>query len=106
MLVYLAVTHKPFPIIYKLDRKNGACNVITMDWLVNPTFLAALNANGGPESSRSSQQRRRREIGRDLDHRNNSSPSIEEERRDGEGADRNDNKAVKERHCSKVKYNN
>mmetsp|Transcript_26107 Transcript_26107/g.54479 ORF Transcript_26107/g.54479 Transcript_26107/m.54479 type:complete len:1090 (-) Transcript_26107:173-3442(-) len=104
VLVYSAVTRKPFPIIYKLDRKNGACDVVTMDWLVNPTFLAALNANGGPESSRSSRRRRRREIGRDSDHRNNSSRSVEDEKRDGEEADGDDNEAEKERHCCEVEY--
>lgn len=42
VLVYSAVTRQPFPIIYKLDRKDGSCDVITMDWLVNPEFLVEL----------------------------------------------------------------
>ncbi|KAL3822578.1 hypothetical protein ACHAXA_007689 [Cyclostephanos tholiformis] len=38
VLVYSAVTRVPFPIIYKLDRKDGSCDVITMDWLLNAKF--------------------------------------------------------------------
>jgi 5'-3' exonuclease len=34
ILVYSALTQIPFPIIYKLDRDNGNCDVITMDWLL------------------------------------------------------------------------
>lgn len=26
-------------VIYKLDRKDGSCDVLTMDWLLNPKFL-------------------------------------------------------------------
>eukprot|EP00978_Attheya_sp_CCMP212_P033852 scaffold138794_cov48-Attheya_sp.AAC.1 len=37
ILVYSAACHVPFPIIYKLDRDTGSCDVITMDWLLNPT---------------------------------------------------------------------
>lgn len=35
MLVYSAAAHCAFPVIYKLDRKSGACDVISMDWLLN-----------------------------------------------------------------------
>ena len=45
VLVYSAVTRKPFPIIYKLDRKDGSCDVVTMDWLVNPEFLADIGGS-------------------------------------------------------------
>ena len=41
MLVYSAVCRKPFPVIYKLDRNDGSCDVVTMDWLVNPQFLSS-----------------------------------------------------------------
>jgi len=46
VLVYSAVTRQPFPIIYKLDRKDGSCDVVTMDWLVNPEFLVELTGGG------------------------------------------------------------
>lgn len=32
--MYSAIISNPFPIIYKLDRDNGNCDVITMDWLL------------------------------------------------------------------------
>ncbi len=47
VLVYSAVTRKPFPIIYKFDRKDGSCDVVTMDWLVNPEFLADIGGCRG-----------------------------------------------------------
>ena len=36
VLVYSAAAHKPFPILFKLDRKTGACDTINMDWLIEP----------------------------------------------------------------------
>lgn len=33
VLVYSAACGMPFPIIYKLDRKTGNCNVFSMDWV-------------------------------------------------------------------------
>ncbi|KAL9183874.1 hypothetical protein ACHAXT_004730 [Thalassiosira profunda] len=74
VLVYSAVTRRPFPIIYKLDRNTGSCDVVTMDWLVNPRFLAALNEGGG-----SSRRRRRMQRERDLDYIYNDSPLDEDE---------------------------
>jgi len=35
VLVYSAACGMPFPIIYKLDRKTGNCNVFSMDWLLS-----------------------------------------------------------------------
>ena len=35
VLVYSAASHTPFPVIFKLDRKSGHCDVICMDWLLN-----------------------------------------------------------------------
>mmetsp|Transcript_11672 Transcript_11672/g.27428 ORF Transcript_11672/g.27428 Transcript_11672/m.27428 type:complete len:866 (+) Transcript_11672:95-2692(+) len=52
VLVYSAVTRRPFPIIYKLDKNTGACDVVTMDWLLNPDFA--------PRSNNSDKRRRRR----------------------------------------------
>jgi exonuclease-1 len=46
VLVYLVVTRVPFPVIYKLNRGDGLCDVITMDWLLNPTF-DPIGGNGG-----------------------------------------------------------
>mmetsp|Transcript_53315 Transcript_53315/g.159649 ORF Transcript_53315/g.159649 Transcript_53315/m.159649 type:complete len:957 (-) Transcript_53315:1475-4345(-) len=37
VLVYSASCGIPFPIIYKLDRDTGSCDVLTMDWLLSPT---------------------------------------------------------------------
>lgn len=36
VLVYSASCNFSFPILYKLERDTGACDVITMDWLLNP----------------------------------------------------------------------
>jgi len=101
LLVYSAVTRKPFPVITKLDRKDGACDVITMDWLVNPAFLKAMN-NGSGES-RSRRRRRRRECERDLDYIYNDSPLVEEEERERK---ENGNKEVEDgkTHYSEVEY--
>mmetsp|Transcript_18666 Transcript_18666/g.21035 ORF Transcript_18666/g.21035 Transcript_18666/m.21035 type:complete len:771 (+) Transcript_18666:210-2522(+) len=35
VLVYSAAAHKAFPILYKLDRGTGACDRISMDWLLS-----------------------------------------------------------------------
>jgi 5'-3' exonuclease len=36
VLVYSAAAQIAFPIIYKLDRRTGNCDVISMAWLLNP----------------------------------------------------------------------
>ena len=59
VLVYSAVSRRPFPIIYKLDKKNGSCDVVTMDWLLNSKFLTSSGVNGG--------RRRRRDLESDSD---------------------------------------
>ncbi|KAL7470270.1 hypothetical protein ACHAXS_012703 [Conticribra weissflogii] len=64
VLVYSAVCRRPFPIIYKLDKTDGSCDVVTMDWLLNPEYL--------PPSSKS---RRRRDWERSPDKK--SKPEIE-----------------------------
>jgi 5'-3' exonuclease len=40
VLVYSAAAQKSFPIIYKLDRQSGNCDIISMDWLFNPILPA------------------------------------------------------------------
>jgi len=52
VLVYSAVCRRPFPIIYKLDKKDGSCDVVTMDWLLNGKFLMSSGVNGGRRRSR------------------------------------------------------
>ncbi len=37
VLVYSAAAHVAFPILFKLDRKTGNCDSITMDWLLSLT---------------------------------------------------------------------
>jgi 5'-3' exonuclease len=59
VLVYSAVCRRPFPIIYKLDKKDGSCDVVTMDWLLNDKFLTSSGVNGG--------RRRRRDKESDSD---------------------------------------
>jgi len=53
VLVYSAVCRKPFPIIYKLDKTDGSCDVVTMDWLLNPEYL--------PPSAKSRLRKNRRD---------------------------------------------
>ena len=65
VLVYSAVTRRPFPIIYKLNKSTGACDVVTMDWLLNPDFA--------PRSNNSGKRRQRRKL------KNDSSDSEESE---------------------------
>ena len=36
VLVYCAAGNISIPIIYKLDRHNGNCSILSMDWLVHP----------------------------------------------------------------------
>ena len=57
VLVYSAVTRRPFPIIYKLEKNTGACDVVTMDWLLNPDFA--------PRSNNSDKRRQRRKLNND-----------------------------------------
>jgi hypothetical protein len=56
-----AYTHA---VIYKLDRKDGSCDVVTMDWLLNPKFL--------PTSRR---KRRQRDDSDDSDSENEGNSS-------------------------------
>eukprot|EP00934_Nitzschia_sp_Nitz4_P003226 Nitzschia sp. Nitz4//scaffold193_size40683//17234//20681//NITZ4_007499-RA/size40683-processed-gene-0.12-mRNA-1//1//CDS//3329540279//3216//frame0 len=35
VLVYSATSHCSFPVIYKLDRHTGSCDVTSMDWLLS-----------------------------------------------------------------------
>jgi len=51
VLVYSVVCRCPFPIIYKLDRKDGSCDVVTMDWLLNPKFLPSSRRNRRKDDS-------------------------------------------------------
>jgi exonuclease-1 len=73
VLVYSAVTRVPFPIIYKLDRKDGSCDVVTMDWLLNlnPEFDPIGGGGGGGDDGESRrllrEKRSRRRIRRDGD---------------------------------------
>ena len=73
VLVYSAVTRVPFPIIYKLDRKDGSCDVVTMDWLLNlnPEFDPIGGGGGGGDDGESRrllrERRSRRRIRRDGD---------------------------------------
>lgn len=39
VLLYSAVCHISFPILYKLDRNTGQCEVWNMDWLLKPNSL-------------------------------------------------------------------
>lgn len=40
ILVYSAACGVPFPIIYKLDRNSGNCDVISMDWLFSKSGVS------------------------------------------------------------------
>jgi 5'-3' exonuclease len=42
LLVYSAAVGVPFPIIFKLDRNTGACDVISMRWLFPPPSISSL----------------------------------------------------------------
>lgn len=35
VLVYLAACHLSTPILYKLERQSGACDILSMEWLLN-----------------------------------------------------------------------
>lgn len=74
------------PVIYKLDRKDGSCDVVTMDWLLNPKFL--------PPSRRN--RRRRDDSDSDMD-------SDEEDHRVVESVPQNNTTAA-EPHTSEVDY--
>ena len=39
VLVYSASSQVSFPILYKLDRNTGACDVVSMDWLLDPNYV-------------------------------------------------------------------
>mmetsp|Transcript_17234 Transcript_17234/g.32622 ORF Transcript_17234/g.32622 Transcript_17234/m.32622 type:complete len:801 (+) Transcript_17234:171-2573(+) len=48
VLVYSAACNRSFPIVYKLDRDGGDCDVISMDWLLCPSSLpTACKGNEG-----------------------------------------------------------
>ena len=38
VLMYSAVLRMPFPILYQFDRKDGSCDIVAMDWLLNPRY--------------------------------------------------------------------
>jgi 5'-3' exonuclease len=44
VLVYSAAAHKSFPILFKLDRGTGACDRISMDWLLSASTENATQA--------------------------------------------------------------
>ncbi|KAL7484846.1 hypothetical protein ACHAW6_010445, partial [Cyclotella cf. meneghiniana] len=94
VLVYSATCRRPFPIIYKLDRKDGSCDVVTMDWLLNPKFL--------PPPNRTVNRRYQQEDEFEADEGSvqnksrNSNRSISE--RDSK------RKSAFERHCSEIDY--
>ena len=44
VLVYSAAAHKSFPILFKLDRGTGACDRISMDWLLSASAENATQA--------------------------------------------------------------
>ncbi|KAL7428590.1 hypothetical protein ACHAXM_001506 [Skeletonema potamos] len=56
VLVYSAVCRRPFPVIYKLDKKDGSCDVVTMDWLLNDKFLTSAGVNGGRRRRRDAEE--------------------------------------------------
>jgi hypothetical protein len=47
VLVYSAACHVPFPILFKLDRSSGQCDVISMEWLLSPPPDDPNNMNKG-----------------------------------------------------------
>ena len=90
------MTRCPFPIIFKLDRNNGSCDVLTMDWLLNPNFLAALNRGSGGHGGGG--RRRRRRDGEQCSH----DDSRSEDGRSGEGD--NDETAPPRAHRCAAEY--
>jgi hypothetical protein len=44
VLVYSAAAHIVFPVLFKLDRSSGACDMISMDWLLSSTCAEAAKA--------------------------------------------------------------
>ena len=52
VLVYSAACMQSFPIIYKLDRNTGDCDVISMDWLLQRCPSSASLDYGGTFSLR------------------------------------------------------
>jgi exonuclease-1 len=106
VLVYTAVARLTIPIIYKLDRNDGCCDVITMDWLLNPTFLsftttstnAAGNNGGGAGSrrreSRRQERKRRREENLEYIYKDNPSLSLSDETAEETNNDDDNNDAA------------
>ena len=47
VLVYSAACHVPFPILFKLDRSSGQCDMISMEWLLSPPPDDPNNMNKG-----------------------------------------------------------
>ena len=77
VLVYSAVCRKPFPIIYKLDKKDGSCDVVTMDWLLNDKFLPSSSCGGGKKNG--GRRRRRNGVENDDDDDSSSSSSSDDD---------------------------
>ncbi|KAL7522022.1 hypothetical protein ACHAWX_006717 [Stephanocyclus meneghinianus] len=94
VLVYSATCRRPFPIIYKLDRKDGSCDVVTMDWLLNPKFLPPSSRTVNSrchqkdefEADDGSVQNESRNLNRSISERDSKS------------------KSASERHCSEIDY--
>lgn len=79
VLVYSAVCRKPFPIIYKLDKKDGSCDVVTMDWLLNDNFLPSSGGGGGGSKKNGGRRRRRNGVENDDDDDDDGSSSSSDE---------------------------
>eukprot|EP00804_Cyclotella_cryptica_P024107 CCRYP_007327-RA/>CCRYP_007327-RA protein AED:0.03 eAED:0.03 QI:217/1/1/1/1/1/3/46/952 len=95
VLVYSAACRRPFPIIYKLDRKDGSCDVVTMDWLLNPKFL--------PPSRRTDKRRRQNNDDFDIDGDNSFENDSSHSNR---STTERDSKSgmTSECHCSEIDY--
>jgi 5'-3' exonuclease len=49
ILVYQAACHVHFPVIFKLDRNSGACDVLSMEWLLSPATCTSAPWNHRPD---------------------------------------------------------
>jgi exonuclease-1 len=88
---FLVLTSLPvhFVVIYKLDRKDGSCDVVTMDWLLNTKFL--------PPSRRN---RRQRDDSDDSDSEEEEINNSREKRIPPQ----NNSDPIAERHASEIDY--
>jgi len=50
LLVYSAAIGVPFPIIFKLDRNTGTCDVVSMRWLFPPPTVSESSLHQGKEN--------------------------------------------------------